>query len=115
MFGNLGATEIIFIMVIVLLVFGAKRLPEIGQSLGKGIREFKKSMSDISGEINQAAQQPPQYMQPPPQQQYAPPAQPQQYVQPGQPYGQPAAQVPPAQTASGQPTNPAPTGEPPQA
>ena len=45
MFGNLGATEIIFIMVIVLRGFGAKRLPEIGQSLGKGIREFKKSMS----------------------------------------------------------------------
>ena len=110
MFGNLGATEIIFIMVIVLLVFGAKRLPEIGQSLGKGIREFKKSMSDISGELNQP-QQPPQYMPPqPPQQQYAPPAQPPQYMQPvGQ---QPPAQVPPASAAPGQPAGPV---EPPQA
>lgn len=46
MFGNLGFTEIMVLLVVVLLVFGAKRLPEIGQSLGKGIREFKRSLSD---------------------------------------------------------------------
>jgi sec-independent protein translocase protein TatA len=113
MFGNLGATEIIFIMVIVLLVFGAKRLPEIGQSLGKGIREFKKSMSDISGELNQP-QQPPQYVPPQQPQQYAQPMPPQQYMQPVAPPA--AAQVPPAQAAPGQPVPPAgPSGEPPQA
>jgi sec-independent protein translocase protein TatA len=46
MFGNLGFPEIMLLAVVVLLVFGAKRLPEIGQSLGKGIREFKRSFSD---------------------------------------------------------------------
>jgi len=43
---NLGFSEIMIILVVVLLVFGAKRLPEIGQSMGKGIREFKRSLSD---------------------------------------------------------------------
>ncbi|MDX2194712.1 MAG: twin-arginine translocase TatA/TatE family subunit [Gemmatimonadales bacterium] len=46
MLGNLGFWEIALIGVIVLLVFGAKRLPEVGASLGKGIREFKRSLSD---------------------------------------------------------------------
>ena len=41
MFGNIGPTEMIFLMVILLLIFGAKRLPELGSGLGKGIREFK--------------------------------------------------------------------------
>lgn len=45
MFGNLGWTEVILVFLIFLLLFGARRLPEIGQSLGKGIREFKKSIS----------------------------------------------------------------------
>ena len=52
MFGNLGFPEIMLLAVVVLLVFGAKRLPEIGQSLGKGIREFKKSMSDAGDAIS---------------------------------------------------------------
>jgi sec-independent protein translocase protein TatA len=41
--GNLGFTEIMLITVVVLLLFGAKRLPEVGASIGKGIREFKRS------------------------------------------------------------------------
>lgn len=49
---NLGMGEILVIMVIVLLVFGAKRLPEIGQSMGKGIREFKKSIKEVQSEID---------------------------------------------------------------
>ena len=40
MFGQIGMQEIILILFILLLLFGAKRLPELGQSLGKGIREF---------------------------------------------------------------------------
>jgi sec-independent protein translocase protein TatA len=43
--------EMIFIFLIVLLLFGAKRLPEIGSSLGKGIREFKSSVKDIEREL----------------------------------------------------------------
>ncbi len=44
-----GPLEIIVILVVVLLLFGAKRLPEIGRALGEGIREFKKSIKDIDG------------------------------------------------------------------
>lgn len=58
MFGNLGFGEIVGILVIVLLLFGSKRLPEIGASFGKGIREFKRSISDagdaVSGTDNNA-------------------------------------------------------------
>jgi sec-independent protein translocase protein TatA len=52
MLNNLGFSEILLIMVIFLLVFGAKRLPEIGSAMGKGIREFKKSMRDVTDEID---------------------------------------------------------------
>jgi sec-independent protein translocase protein TatA len=51
-FGNLGIWEVMLILVVLLLVFGARRLPEIGSALGKGIREFKSSVRDIEGEIN---------------------------------------------------------------
>jgi sec-independent protein translocase protein TatA len=44
--------EMVFIFLIVLLLFGAKRLPEIGSSLGKGIREFKSSVKDIQSELS---------------------------------------------------------------
>lgn len=50
-FGSVGVWEVILILAILLLVFGAKRLPEIGAALGKGIREFKGSIRDIEGEI----------------------------------------------------------------
>ncbi len=48
---NIGVTEMVFISVVLLLVFGAKRLPELGAGMGKGIREFKKSMNDIKSEV----------------------------------------------------------------
>ena len=48
---SLGPTEMVFIMVVLLLIFGAKRLPELGSGLGKGIREFKRSIHDIKGEV----------------------------------------------------------------
>jgi sec-independent protein translocase protein TatA len=51
MFGNLGFTELMVILVIVLVLFGAKRVPEIGASIGKGIREFKKNINDVDREI----------------------------------------------------------------
>jgi sec-independent protein translocase protein TatA len=55
MFGNLGMWEMLIILFIVLLLFGARRLPEIGGSLGKGIREFKGSLKEVEGEFKEIA------------------------------------------------------------
>jgi sec-independent protein translocase protein TatA len=49
MFG-LGATELIIILVIVLIIFGAGKLPEIGAGIGKGIKNFKKATSEDDSE-----------------------------------------------------------------
>jgi sec-independent protein translocase protein TatA len=46
--GNIGAPEIILLLLVALLLFGAKRLPEIGRSLGSGMREFKDSVSGVT-------------------------------------------------------------------
>jgi sec-independent protein translocase protein TatA len=54
-FGSVGIWEVVLILAVLLLVFGAKRLPEIGSALGKGIREFKGSIKDIEGEISRPA------------------------------------------------------------
>ena len=51
---NLGPGEIIVILLIALLLFGAKRLPELGKSLGQGMREFKNSISGINDEEKQS-------------------------------------------------------------
>lgn len=50
---NIGMTEMIVILVVVLLIFGAKRLPEIGASMGKGIREFKRSIKDVRQSVEE--------------------------------------------------------------
>jgi sec-independent protein translocase protein TatA len=47
MFGNLGFGELMIILLIVLVLFGAKRIPEISASFGKGIREFKKNVNEV--------------------------------------------------------------------
>lgn len=52
-FGNLGFTELLMILVIILVLFGARRVPEIGASIGKGIREFKKNISDVDREVRE--------------------------------------------------------------
>lgn len=60
MFGGLGIWELLIIFFVILLFFGAKRLPEIGGSLGKGIREFKDSLSDVGKEARGEISAPPQ-------------------------------------------------------
>lgn len=50
MLGNVGPLEIIVVLIIALVVFGPKRLPELGRSLGKGIREFRGSVSGESSD-----------------------------------------------------------------
>ena len=48
--GNLGVTEIVLILLVVLVFFGAKKIPELAQGLGKGIREFRKATREIQDE-----------------------------------------------------------------
>jgi len=69
MFG-MGAQELFLGLIVVLLLFGAKRIPEIAGSFGKGIKEFKKNMNDVQREIAT-----------PEQQASLPPAQPERVVQ----------------------------------
>lgn len=118
--GNLGASEILLIFLVILLLFGAKRIPEIARGLGKGIREFKDASTDIRRELtmddSQMRLQQPQYGgQPrdqrpydqaayPPQQGYAPPAQGQPYAAPDAP-ADPTAH--PAYTPPAAPNHPA--------
>lgn len=52
MFG-LGMQELIIILIIALLVFGANKLPEIGRGLGRGIREFRKASTELSGSLEE--------------------------------------------------------------
>jgi len=51
MFGNLGAGEVILIVLVVLLLFGAKKIPELARGIGKGMSEFKKGIKDVENEI----------------------------------------------------------------
>jgi len=51
MFENLGMGELLVILIVVLLLFGSKKIPEIAQGLGKGIREFKKSIKEVEDQI----------------------------------------------------------------
>jgi TatA/E family protein of Tat protein translocase len=47
LFGSLGFTEIAFILILALLLFGPKRLPEIGRTIGKGLGEFRRASNDL--------------------------------------------------------------------
>ena len=51
--GSIGMPELLIILVIILLVFGAKRLPELARGLGKGIREFKDASKQVENEFKE--------------------------------------------------------------
>ncbi len=51
MFSNLGAGEIIVIVLVVLLLFGPKKIPDIAQTFGKGMKEFRRAFKDVEDEI----------------------------------------------------------------
>jgi sec-independent protein translocase protein TatA len=86
--GNLGATELIIIAVVIILLFGAKKLPDMARSLGKSAKILKAETKGLREDDDQP--------QAPPQQQYA--QQPQQY-----PVQQAPQQLPPAQPVVQQP------------
>ncbi len=50
--GSLGVQEIVFIFILALLIFGPKRLPELGRTVGKGLAEFRKASNDLKRTIN---------------------------------------------------------------
>ncbi|HEB31082.1 MAG TPA: twin-arginine translocase TatA/TatE family subunit [Spirochaetes bacterium] len=90
MFGGIGMQEILIVLIIGLLVFGASRLPKIARSLGLGIKEFKKTIKGLDDDDDepskiQYVQQPPVNQQP--NQPYNPGVQ-QQAYDPNQPYHQ---------------------------
>ncbi|WP_242927989.1 Sec-independent protein translocase subunit TatA/TatB [Pontibacter vulgaris] len=53
--GGLGGTEVILILFAILLLFGAKRIPELAKGLGRGIREFKDAAKDIKNDVEHSA------------------------------------------------------------
>jgi sec-independent protein translocase protein TatA len=87
-FGNLGGPDLFIILLIVLVLFGAKKLPELARSLGQSMNEFRKAREEFDKELHQAGQdmkssvQNTQPLQPA---QQAPPAQSQPPTQPPTP------------------------------
>ena len=68
MFAFLGWPEILAILAVVLLLFGAKKLPELAKGLGSGIKEFKKASRDVQEEIERSVEEPPARKPSPPAQ-----------------------------------------------
>lgn len=57
MFGNMGAPELFIVVSTILVLFGAKRLPEIAKGIGKGIKEFKREISSINDTVNSISEE----------------------------------------------------------
>lgn len=58
MFENIGAPELLLILIVVFIFFGAKKIPDIAKGLGQGIREFRKAVRDIHEEVDKEVKQP---------------------------------------------------------
>ncbi|MCA9394082.1 MAG: twin-arginine translocase TatA/TatE family subunit [Candidatus Omnitrophica bacterium] len=54
--GRIGAAEIIFIVLVIILLFGVKKLPEIGHSIGKAIKEFRKAGRELEEDVTKTTQ-----------------------------------------------------------
>lgn len=57
MFGNIGGSELFLILLIVLVFFGAKKLPDLAKGLGQGIKEFRKAARDVQEEVEKETKQ----------------------------------------------------------
>lgn len=57
--GGLGGSEVVIILFVILLLFGAKKIPELARGLGKGIREFKDATSEIKRDIERSVDEEP--------------------------------------------------------
>jgi len=60
-----GMPEILLVLAVILIFFGAKKLPELAKGMGQGIKEFKKATRDATGEMERAMEDPPDYTPPP--------------------------------------------------
>ena len=85
---NLGGGEVILIFAVILLLFGAKKLPELARGLGMGIKEFKKATRDVTDEMHNAMNE-----NPAPPQKTIPPATVPNETQPAAPQPPPAQKV----------------------
>ncbi len=52
MFGNIGTPEIILIVLVILILFGANKIPDFARGLGKGMKEFKKALKEVEEEVS---------------------------------------------------------------
>ena len=57
--GMIGGWEMVLILAVVLVIFGAKKLPELAKGLGQGIKEFKKATREVTDEVSAAMEEPP--------------------------------------------------------
>ncbi|MCL5268167.1 MAG: twin-arginine translocase TatA/TatE family subunit [Bacteroidetes bacterium] len=57
MFDGIGPTEILLIIVVLVLLFGGKKIPELAQGIGKGIKEFKKAVKDVPDDADQKTEE----------------------------------------------------------
>lgn len=55
MFDNIGTGELLIILLVILVLFGAKKIPDLAHGLGKGIREFKKAVKDVQDDISDSS------------------------------------------------------------
>jgi sec-independent protein translocase protein TatA len=60
MFENIGFPELMLIMLVIVIFFGPKKIPEFAKSLGKGIAEFKRAMRDVQSELTKPENLPPE-------------------------------------------------------
>jgi sec-independent protein translocase protein TatA len=102
---GIGGPELMMIMFIILLLFGANRLPELAKGLGKSVREFKKATSSVEAEVRRAMEEdPPAPRKQPPAAIQHTPSSPPVVVQPPLPPQHRAAPTPPPST-DGRPTS----------
>jgi sec-independent protein translocase protein TatA len=92
MFGDIGGSEVLLIMVVILIFFGANKIPELARGLGKGIREFKDASTEIRREFEQAGQ---------PNQPGYPQQQPANHYAPQNQFPAPPQAMPPTESGSG--------------
>ncbi len=63
---DMGGSQIVLILALILIFFGARKIPELAKGLGQGIKEFKKATREVTDEIERAGQEPPSSPHTPP-------------------------------------------------